>query len=475
MAGNITTINPTTFTNNGTVQASSGANLTFTSAATNAAGGAVGVSGGGTLTLNGSAFTNNGAFTVNGSTLTLNNSTLTNNSTVAVADGPLNLNSSTVIGGTLNVTGAAGSLNLISGTSFLDGVATSVPAVNITNASLQLRGGSLSGNINLFNGANLDLLGPTAPTLNTASITFGNTGTNTTASSLFLEGVSGGVTPVYTIGSGTTLSGRIGQIGDARLNGNARTLVNNGTITSNVVGNTTTINPTNFTNNGTIVSTAGATVSLSPSARPINTGTIRTDALSSLNLPLGLTQTGGLTRLNGTANVGSGQTLALQGGILSGDGVITAPAGTTAVTNTGGTVSPGNDAPGQFSLNGNFVQGAGGALLIELSGATPVSQFDFFDVNGAVNLNGSVQVSLLNGFSPALNDTFRFLEFNAGARTGQFAGPVKLDPAFPFDYQLSYDNMGAYITVVLIPEPSTCALLGAGLLAGLVARRRQGR
>ena len=64
--------------------------------------------------------------------------------------------------------------------------------------------------INLNNGAVLDL--QNSPTLNVANIVFGNTGANTTASAIYFEGVSGS-TPTYTLGAGTTLSGRIGGIG----------------------------------------------------------------------------------------------------------------------------------------------------------------------------------------------------------------------------------------------------------------------
>lgn len=70
-----------------------------------------------------------------------------------------------------------------------------------------------------------------------------------------------------------------------------------------------------------------------------------------------------------------------------------------------GLLSPGN-SPGTYFFNNNYTHESTASLLIELES---VSDFDFVDVNGTATLNGILDVSLLNDFTPSVGDTFIIL------------------------------------------------------------------
>src|SRR5262249_5051633 len=106
------------------------------------------------------------------------------------------------------------------------------------------------------------------------------------------------------------------------------------------------------------------------------------------------------------------------GAVLKGTGTIAG-----SVVNTAGTVAPGN-SPGIITINGDYTQGSGGALNIEVQGTNPATpDFDQLIVNGAVSLDGTLSVSLLNGFTPSVADSFKIID-NDGvdAVSGNFAG-----------------------------------------------------
>ncbi len=123
-------------------------------------------------------------------------------------------------------------------------------------------------------------------------------------------------------------------------------------------------------------------------------------------------QTAGTMRLAG-GSLAFGTPFILQGGVLEGSGAVTG-----SVNNTGGTVSPGL-GPGLLTLTGNYTQGAAGTLNIELGGLTPITQYDRLVVNGAATLDGVLNTSAINGFTPQIGDSFTVLQY--AAHTGAFA------------------------------------------------------
>ncbi len=126
------------------------------------------------------------------------------------------------------------------------------------------------------------------------------------------------------------------------------------------------------------------------------------------------TKTGdGTLVVSNTLNTGGG-TLDCQAGTCSGSGNIAGD-----LNNTGGTVAPGN-SPGILTIDGNYTQGAGGTLALEIGGATPGEEHDKLVVNGAADINGNVTVELTGGFDPPASSTFDVLDFSSFSGTPSF-------------------------------------------------------
>lgn len=125
---------------------------------------------------------------------------------------------------------------------------------------------------------------------------------------------------------------------------------------------------------------------------------------------------GGTLIVNGqlTEKAGSyGNLFSLYSGKVGGTGTIYASRG---LSNSGGTVSPGNSI-GTLSLVGNYTQVAQGKLLIEV--ASPTSN-DVLAITGSASLGGTLQTLWQGGATPAIGTVFgTFLTATAGV-SGQF-------------------------------------------------------
>jgi hypothetical protein len=114
-------------------------------------------------------------------------------------------------------------------------------------------------------------------------------------------------------------------------------------------------------------------------------------------------------QLSGTTTVASNATLnpegiTLQGGTLNGAGTVEGNS-SYGLTNSGGIVSPGN-SPGILTVaNSSYTQTGAGVLAIEIGGTNAGAQYDQLALNNA-SLNGTLNVSLINGFNPSLGDNY---------------------------------------------------------------------
>jgi hypothetical protein len=103
----------------------------------------------------------------------------------------------------------------------------------------------------------------------------------------------------------------------------------------------------------------------------------------------------------------------LQGGVFSGSATIL----TTNFIN-GATLNPGA-SPGFITLNGPDQQTAAGTLNIELGGVLSGSQYDVLNIASTATLAGTLNISLLSGYQPALGAIFIPLSYTQ--RSGTFS------------------------------------------------------
>jgi hypothetical protein len=141
-------------------------------------------------------------------------------------------------------------------------------------------------------------------------------------------------------------------------------------------------------------------------------------------------QTSGGTNLTGGA-LNSSNTIAINGGFLSGVGTINANVYNNGEVNPGGT-----GAPGILAINGSYTQSGSGVLNIELGGPIAGSQFDQLNVSGSASLGGTLNISLLHNLGDLCGGSFAAL--NSSPVNGTFStinglsqpGGMTITPAY---------------------------------------------
>lgn len=184
-------------------------------------------------------------------------------------------------------------------------------------------------------------------------------------------------------------------------------------------GATRIINAT-LINEGGTVGIGAPTQITRASAQHVNTGAIDITAGN-----LFFVQSGTSPSLTNQASivVGPATTLTVSGGTftndvagtLNGSGTVNVSA--TAFTNAG-TLAPGL-SPGLLTWQGNIGMAATAQLPIELGGTTVGTEYDRLSASGyTLTLDGELNVSLINAFTPVVGDSFTVLTY--GARSGDF-------------------------------------------------------
>ncbi len=102
----------------------------------------------------------------------------------------------------------------------------------------------------------------------------------------------------------------------------------------------------------------------------------------------------------------------LQGGTLTGSGTVNGEVVNAA------TLGPGTPT-GTLAINGAYTQTSAGTLNVNLAGPTAGTLYDQVNVSGVAALDGTLNVTRLNGYLANRGDTFQVLTF--ASRAGQFA------------------------------------------------------
>jgi T5SS/PEP-CTERM-associated repeat protein len=116
----------------------------------------------------------------------------------------------------------------------------------------------------------------------------------------------------------------------------------------------------------------------------------------------------------GTGFGGPGILYVTKGGKLFGFGKVQGQ----VVVAQGGIFVPGG-SPGIFTIEGNFQEQAGGEMDVFIGGPDPGTGYSQVNVTGTATIGGTLNVIVLNGYSPSSGQTFSIL--NAAAASGTFA------------------------------------------------------
>jgi|GEM_PF-2601265 len=112
----------------------------------------------------------------------------------------------------------------------------------------------------------------------------------------------------------------------------------------------------------------------------------------------------------------------------------------TSFTNNG-TTSPGDNGVGDLTFIGTFEQSSSADLQVTLGGMVVGSNQDQLSVNGDLDLSGTLEITIPEGYFPAVSDSFIVVTFT-GTRTGTFdtftAPTVGGNPQFEVVYRSSY-------------------------------------
>ena len=175
----------------------------------------------------------------------------------------------------------------------------------------------------------------------------------------------------------------------------------------------------------------------------------------------------GTLLVNGTHTGGGAYTVAA-GATLGGTG------STSGALTVSGIVNPGTAGAGTLTVNGNGTFVSGSTALFQIGGAT-AGQFDKLSLTGTLAAGGTLDVDLINGFTPTAGNSFDILDFTTA--TGAFSLSL---PAlggrlsWNTSQLLTTGTISVAAAIASVPEPGAAALalLGAGALAMRARRRR---
>ncbi len=133
-----------------------------------------------------------------------------------------------------------------------------------------------------------------------------------------------------------------------------------------------------------------------------------------------------------------------------------------------GTYSPGLSPAAVYLENMDLVPTS--VLVMEIGGIVSGSQYDVLNLSGSGKLDGTLEIDLLNGFTPSAGDSFDIINGTTNGTFDSLSLPA-LSPGLHWDTSALYSTG----TITAVPEPSTLVLLGIAAISliGFGWRRRR--
>ena len=391
---------------------------------------------------------NSGAFNMNGGSLSGAGAWAVNSVTANFAS-PFTFSTAFVSGSsTLNGPGA---LTVASGQS-MSLFNSTVNAALTNNGTVFVHGNAPSTQNGTFaNAAGSMLRLSSDPSYPSGTLNVANGFTNSGA--IELTNTVAGFPATLNVTSGTLVNAPTGTISVlAGLGGGARTLGlkldNQGTVTIGIPTTLAFASASHQNEAGGTINLSGGDLTVTQSGTSpsfTNAGTISIAASQTLSF-----NTGTFTNVSA--------------GTLSGFGTLAVSA-PVAFSNAG-TIAPGA-SPGVFHITGPCPMTSTSTLNVELGGTVAGTGYDQLAVTGAVTQNGTLNLSLVNGFVPTVGQSFSIL--TSPAATGSF-GTVNA-PSLGGGLSLvpSYSATGVTLTTTITPLAGTYVIGTGGDFATLAA------
>ena len=313
--------------------------------------------------------------------------------------------------------------------------------------------------------------------------------------------------------SKTTLTGGTYAI-TGTLQFNGANIVNNDAkialsgVNSKIVDQTGANGLANFANNATAGTiTLAGNRTFTTAGRFTDAGALKVSKGSSFTVGANgsYTETGGSTTVDGTlTTTGSGKINITSGSVFGNGGTFNGNVISDGTFNVGDAIK----RAGRLAITGSYTQSSGGILPIDIGGTTAGTLYDQLNISGAATLGGTLNLDLINNFTPTLGTTFDIMNFSGKAGTFATINGTQINQSEHFSVSVNSTNVmldvvsgsvssgpifgdgqgslgllnlvgsagpGNAAGVSATPEPSTLLLVGSGLLGGVMFHRRRRR